>query len=387
MSKSEVSPRDPLQPTGMRPARRLSILITNLMLTSRSGTEVVVRDLALHLRRRGHEVSILAPGGVGELGEEIRANGALVFDDVSAISQRPDIIHGHHSVPTMLAMAQFPDVPAVWMSHDFRYWFDEPPKLSNVLRYLPVDETRRKFLVQDRKIREGLVEVLFNSVDLERIPPRTRPLPQTPQRILAFTKTQHQIDILQKFCADRGLLLDSLGRGVKREIARPEEELIQNDIVVATGRSAIEALCAGASVIVGDARGFAGLVTLKNYDHYRAHNFGSELFTRAFSETALAEAFADYDPENAIAVTMRIRREADLVSMLDRLESIYFETMEQPRRSNLSAADRSELWETQRDWPMGKVEPWLRHRKVLRRLVRRAYLKASLLRFSMRPQS
>ena len=80
MSKSEVSPRDPLQPTGMRPARRLSILITNLMLTSRSGTEVVVRDLALHLRRRGHEVSILAPGGVGELGEEIRANGALVFD-------------------------------------------------------------------------------------------------------------------------------------------------------------------------------------------------------------------------------------------------------------------------------------------------------------------
>ena len=57
-----------------------------------------------------------------------------------------------NNFPAMLAMARFPEVPAIWMSHDFKYWYDTPPTLSRIHRYLPVDLTRWRYLANDCNI-------------------------------------------------------------------------------------------------------------------------------------------------------------------------------------------------------------------------------------------
>ena len=52
----------------------LRILITNLKLSSRTGTEIVTRDLALALRRAGHAPTVYTPRP-GPIAEELRAAG------------------------------------------------------------------------------------------------------------------------------------------------------------------------------------------------------------------------------------------------------------------------------------------------------------------------
>jgi hypothetical protein len=55
----------------------LNILITNRALAGRSGTEVVVRDLSLGLKDRGHHPRVYSPV-LGPMAEEIRGHGIAV---------------------------------------------------------------------------------------------------------------------------------------------------------------------------------------------------------------------------------------------------------------------------------------------------------------------
>ena len=63
----------------------MRVLLTNITLASRSGTEVNVRDLALGLLRRGHRPVVYSPE-LGEIAAEIRAATVAVVDDLAAIA-------------------------------------------------------------------------------------------------------------------------------------------------------------------------------------------------------------------------------------------------------------------------------------------------------------
>ncbi|MBA8906452.1 hypothetical protein HNQ95_002226, partial [Aminobacter ciceronei] len=76
--------------------------MTNAVLTGRSGTETLVRDTVLALRRRGHSVTAFAPI-TGPAVAEIRATGSPVATSLAAL-EAPDIIHGHHTGPTIAAL-------------------------------------------------------------------------------------------------------------------------------------------------------------------------------------------------------------------------------------------------------------------------------------------
>ena len=89
----------------------LRILVTNIALHGRSGTDTLVRDHVLALRRRGHSVVTFSPT-IGRAAAEIRATGSPVATSLAAIGETPDIIHGHHNGPTMAALTRFPGTPA-----------------------------------------------------------------------------------------------------------------------------------------------------------------------------------------------------------------------------------------------------------------------------------
>src|SRR5690349_17839932 len=106
-------------------SKRLVILFTNIWLAQRAGTEIVTRDLALGALRRGHRPIVYTPT-VGEVGDELRALGVAVIDDLRRLAEEPDIIHAHHVIPCAEALIRFPKAPAIYVCHAFEHWVEAP---------------------------------------------------------------------------------------------------------------------------------------------------------------------------------------------------------------------------------------------------------------------
>jgi len=68
-----------------RPDWPLSILMTNICLTRRSGTEIATRDLAIALRRLGHRVAIYSPT-LGPFALDVMARGIPVTDRIDDLA-------------------------------------------------------------------------------------------------------------------------------------------------------------------------------------------------------------------------------------------------------------------------------------------------------------
>src|SRR6195952_4545888 len=94
----------------------LRVLITNLFVAKYTGSETVVELLADALSRAGHAPMIFAPS-LGPQAERMQARGHIVVDRLAMLPQRPDVMHLQHATPALMALAAFPDVPAVFTCH------------------------------------------------------------------------------------------------------------------------------------------------------------------------------------------------------------------------------------------------------------------------------
>lgn len=335
----------------------MRILFTNIRLGMRTGTEVVVRDLALRLSERGHDVAVYSPS-IGERAEELTGRGIAVVDNLLDIDRPPDVIHGHHMPVTAEAILAFPNTPVVWLCHGTNFWFDQPPRFPQVRRLLAVDETCRAHLVAAHHVPFEQVEILPNAVDLRRFVERTDMLPGKPGSAVSLIKHVGLTALFKEACDSCGLTFQAYGHGVKRPVDNIERLSASADIVFATARTALEAMAAGAAVILVDARGFGGLVTSATYEQGRRLNFGVGMLTQETTLSGLIEAIGSYDARDAAAVSRRVRQEADLDLIVARLEGIYRSAIEEMVRDPVidpEAFRRAQI-EFHRSWLMG-MEP------------------------------
>jgi Glycosyltransferase Family 4 len=313
---------------------RLVVLLTNVWLAYRAGSEAVTRDIALGLVRRGHRPIVYAPT-LGSPAEEIAAAGVCVIDDLRQLAETPDIIHAHHSIPCGEALIRFPGTPAIYVCHSFSLWMEAPVYFPQIGAYVAVDEACRDRLVHAGGVAPEHVVVVRNGVDLSRIPPRKRPPLARPRRVVAFGKAAVMAEP-RIACERLGLEYETLGFG-DRMVARPEEELIDFDLVFASARAALEAMCCGCAVVACDSRGSAGLVTMQNFDSLRAQNFGVRCLHQAPTIEHCMQEIGRYDAGEAALVTSRARDDADLEKVLDRFETLYREVLTGPRRREITA--------------------------------------------------
>jgi hypothetical protein len=313
-------------------SRPLRLLFTNFVLSSRTGTEVWIKDAALELRRRGLDPVVYSPV-LGEIAEEIRAGGVPVVDDLDdlvAVGGPPDVIHGHHHPQALEALLRFPGTPALFVSHDATAWHDSAPLFPRIYRYVAVDEANR-----DRLLAEGAPEerirLLSNWVDLERFRPRPEPLPEHPRRALVFSnyaREDSHLPAVREACRRAGLELDVVGSGVGRSVRDPEAILGGYDLVFAKARAALEALAVGAAVVLCDYRGLGPLVTSDRLDHLRRNNLGLRTLTERATPEAVLREIQRYDPRDAAEVSSRVRETAGLEAAIDRLIGLYEEVLE-----------------------------------------------------------
>jgi len=335
----------------------LKILITNYWLQSRSGSEVVVRDVALGMLSRGHQPTVYAPY-LAAPAEELRSRGVRVIDDLAELVDPPQIIHGHHNIPTVEALARFPVCPAIWVCHDRRAWHDEPPRFQRIYQYIGIGDESC-----DRILRAGIapdrITLLRNAVDLARIPPRPEELPDRPRHALAFSKTAGQMPFLEDACRQLGLLFAAIGLGAERLVEYPERELVRYDLVFATARCAIEAMCAGSAVVVCDARGLGEMVTTANFERLRDHNFSWDALSRPVTVKEVIAEVKRFDRQDALAVAQRIRAEAGLENYLATLERLYRDAITAAERSAWPPDDREALLQFMHEWfPWAPDKKW-----------------------------
>jgi hypothetical protein len=305
--------------------RSLTVLITNFRCAEHTGTETVVRDLALGLKRRGHTPIVYATE-LGPLADELLERTIAVVDDLAKVAVRPDVIHGQHTFETAAALLHFRGVPAIYMCHDWGWRFDAPPPTPLVRQVFAVDETCRDKLVQREGVPAERVRILGNAVDLTRFPPR-RPLPASPGRALLFSNYASEQDVVpavRSGCERAGLPLDIVGAGVGAPSRAPEQLLGQYDIVFAKARCALEAMATGAAVVLCDFFGFGGMVNTRNVDALRRLNFGRRaLVDTPVTAERVADAVTQYCAADAALVSERIRTVASLDGLLDELIPVY----------------------------------------------------------------
>ena len=311
---------------------RRMVLFAQIELKTISGTVINTRGWASELIRRGWRVGVYAREG-GAAVRVLRDEGIPVTTDLATIVSLPDVIHfSHHPAVTPLLL-RFPDVPAVHMCQDADVWFENPLSLERIRKRLAVDEAcRDRILLGAGPEAEADVELSFNSVDLRRFPEREA-LPSRPARALIVANREGQhVPALQAACTEAGLEVATVGYGVANPSAALELELAKADVVFAAARIALEAMAAGAAVVVCDYRGLAGMVSTAVFDRWRADNFGRRLLSGAITPAAVRRELSAYDAADAAEVTRRVRQECSLERQVDQLERVYGEAM------NLQAA-------------------------------------------------
>ena len=295
--------------------QRLHVLLAMCYLAHHTGAELFTRDLALWLRRRGHSVTVFA-GSFGEMAQELRHESIACIDDPALLTRRPDIVIGNTHQETVRAVLQFPDVPAISICHDRSHDHGRPPHLSQIRRYVAVDDNCAERLCHESGIVSERVEVIQNGVDLKRFARRDA-LPERPQRALVFSNYAEDdalLDEIRSACADAGIELDVAGVRVNNLVREPESLLGGYDLVFAKGRAATEALAVGCACILLDhsQRSMGGMIVRANVEHARRWNFGRALLTRPIELGALREEIARYDPAQSAEVCVWVRENASL---------------------------------------------------------------------------
>lgn len=307
----------------------LSVLITNIIMCGRSGTETLTRDLALGLLRRGHR-PIVYTQAEGEIAGELRRASIPVVTRIDKIGVPIDVIHGHHAPVAAVAMARFPQTPAVFLAHDFLAWHDAPPRFPSIRRYLAVDTTVAGRLTSELGFSASDVHVLLNSVDTDRfkIGP---PLPEKPRRALAYAKNTEHVEAVRQACALRGIDVDFIGHGVGNIVNSPETILHGYDLVFASALSAMEAMACGRAVVVCDGRGLAGMATTGRLKDWRPQNFGLRSLQQPATVDALLDQIDAYDARDAAEVCRTVRMDANQDIWLGRVEAIYRDVIREYR--------------------------------------------------------
>jgi hypothetical protein len=311
----------------------LRILITNNALADRAGTELYVRDLALGLRARGH-LPIAYSTRLGEVTTELKALKVPVVDNLSLLSDPPDVIHGHHHVDAMTALVHFPKVPAVYVCHGSTPWEEWAPGFPRIFRYLAVDEACRDRLIAQDTIPKDRIEVLLNSVDLKRFTPRPG-LPERPRNALIFSNqasSQTHIGPVKEACHLQDIEVDVVGFAVGNVSSAPEKMLGRYDVIFAKGRAALESLAVGAAVVLCDAAGAGPMVTSANVRQLRPLNFGLRTLANPLTGEMIGRELARYDASDASEVSRYIRSVVSLDETLDRLLTLYQEVIDENQR-------------------------------------------------------
>ena len=260
---------------GQSPARtnwRLKIALSNHGLQNRGGSELWTADIADFLVRHGAEIIVYAPV-LQDVAKSITATtGAPVTSSIADVQDfSPDILHVQHfsAVKPLVDALRPSPTKVVNMCHGLLPRLELPqPDAQN---YCAVSLAIKTMVCLMTDSPWQSVPVLPNFFDERRYLGEHREKRQPRALLFSRRATPRQIATLRDSFAAAGLPLDFAG--LKGEVERPEDILPRYEVVLAVGRSAVEALASGCRVILWDQGVIGPAVSASNFWQCVALNF------------------------------------------------------------------------------------------------------------------
>ena len=303
----------------------MRVLLTNHELARRTGTELLTAELAVALRGRGHETAVFT-WCRGELAARLEASGVPVVDDPRRVPFTPEVIHGQHHLTTMAALAAWPRVPGLFFCHGVQPFDEQPPRHPRIHLYLSMAAINAEWLATAAEVAADRVATQPNWFDPGRFSVMRDPsAPATTAALFSNRINPGPVfDVVRAACARRGLELVGIGRGFGATTDSPETVLPAQALVFATGRSALEALASGCSVIPLDpVAGLGTLVTPEDFDQQRDRNWCVYQRPAEVTAEAVEAQLARLSAPAAAEVTRRVRSELTLDRAAAALEAHY----------------------------------------------------------------
>jgi hypothetical protein len=314
----------------------MNILITNNSLDYLAGSEWVVIELAKTLVSRGHQVAACS-SQIGEIGSLLREMSIPAIRHPLDSPFKPDIIHGQHHLEVMRALHAFPDVPAIYHCHGYLPWVEDAPVHPRILSYVGMCAVLSNRIRLSLGLPDESVITVPNWVDIDRFR-FVRDPKQQPKKALLYSRSLdrnswHASQLCQAFDTMKIQLDLHVPQGDTRA---PEVVLPEYDIVLASGRSAIEAMACGCALLPISRTACLDSVDPLNFHFLQNQNFSPTLSAGHFNAESVGKALAAYQPDRVSAVTAMVRSECTLASAVDRLEPLYFRTVDEFRKRSIS---------------------------------------------------
>jgi hypothetical protein len=305
----------------------MKILIANVCLGGRTGSEVHTKDLALTLQRRGHQCAIFVRVLKEDLDvASLRVAGVIVTDNLRKLNWVPDVIHGHHLLQTVQACLAFPQTPAIQVCHDATNRRDRAGSSPCIQKWAAVDAFCQERYIRETGLKPEDIPIIFNAVDLDLFSERNQPPPSHPRNAALFFSSRDTPQITQTIsavCSRLGIRLDIIGPGTSGFVNDPEKVLSQYDLVFGKARCAIEAMASGAHVILCSPRGVGPQITPENFDQLRQRNFGQSLLSLPLNEVELDRRIKELDSTNTEILTKLIRSQNNTIALAILVEKIH----------------------------------------------------------------
>ncbi len=283
----------------------MRILITNNRLATRAGTESYVETVMVALRRLGHDVLAYSPG-LGDVARSLRHNGFVVHDDPSELPPGIDVIHGQHTNAVAMVRRYLPSVPLVFVSHSWFIPAEDPcidigPAALVALNDRIEARLRSMAMATSVPVHRLRQPIEIGFFDGQRRPPAARP----ETALLVSRKIAGRLDSIRMACDRAGIEL----RTLRGESADPRLEMAAADIVMASGRSALEAMSMARPTLLIDQTVCAGWITEGSWAQIEGDGFGTGNPVDAVTD--LDALLAMYSPELGVqARTLAVHQHA-----------------------------------------------------------------------------
>ncbi|WP_319529857.1 glycosyltransferase family 4 protein [uncultured Cohaesibacter sp.] len=339
----------------------MKVLLTQRKLMDFHGTELVTMELAIALKKRGHEVAVFCPRP-GDITNALASNDVRTYDQITDVPWQPDVIHAHHRLPALVALSHFVETPCVYVCHGLRPWPEKPPRHPQVKTYATTSQKLATTMAVTLRLSQGAVHVVPNFVDPVRFSRVRSPKDGAPKRAVLFGQLsfpEPEVEKLRNACRDHGIQLEMIRHNSGPIRFTPELFLPDYDICFAIGRSAVEAMACGCATIPIVPQLGGELITSENFDDWAHINFSPRHFTSAAQLDGewLSDQLGRYDPADIARVAQRVRANNSIDHAVERFEEIYRQAMAEPacdrrevdagltRELNRLAVDADELWE------------------------------------------
>ena len=272
----------------------MRLVITNNRLDVRAGSESYIETVMVALRQLGHEVIAFSPA-LGAVADSLRRLGFEVHDDPSKLPAGIDVIHGQHTNAVARVRRVLPSTPLVFMSHSWFIPMEDP--IADIAPAAVVAlngriETRLRAMslapeVTVHRLRQPIPIEFFDG-------DRRQPAAQPRSALLVSRKIRGRLSSIHEACERAGIEL----RTLRGESPDPRLEMAAADMVLASGRSALEAMSMARPTLLIDQTVCGGWITDESWEEIERNGFGTDNPHDAFTD--LDALLAMYSPDFGI---------------------------------------------------------------------------------------